>query len=343
MLEIENLKTNFYTYDGVVKALNGVDLTVKDGEIFGLVGETGCGKSVTCYSVLKLLPKTAKVVDGKITLNGEDITHASEKRLREIRGGEIGIIFQDPLSALNPVMTINEQIGEILALHQDEEVNELAAEQDIPVYKSEKWKGSPGVEFTILAFCISFISLFVMLGQAAFGLPFIAVIAFMVLRDYLQKDLPDSALDIMVIEALSRVKLPNPKQIASSYPHELSGGMQQRVMIAMALAGKAKMLIADEPTTALDVTIQAQILQLIKDIQEETGMSVLLITHDLGVVAETCEKVAVMYAGKIVEEASVEDIFNNPQHEYTKALLDAIPKGGKERLKVPDVGEYGAI
>ena len=343
MLEIENLKTNFYTYDGVVKALNGVDLTIKDGEIFGLVGETGCGKSVTCYSALKLLPKTAKVVDGKITLNGEDITHASEKRLREIRGGEIGIIFQDPLSALNPVMTINEQIGEILTLHQDEEVNELAAEKDIPAYKSEKWKGSPGVEFTIMAFCISFIALFTMLGQYAFGFPFIAVIALMLLRDYLQKDLPDSALDLMAIEALSRVKLPNPRQIASSYPHELSGGMQQRVMIAMALAGKAKMLIADEPTTALDVTIQAQILQLIKDIQKEEQMSVLLITHDLGVVAETCEKVAVMYKGKIVEEASVENIFANPQHDYTKALLNAIPKGGKERLKVPDVGEYGAI
>jgi len=343
MLEIENLKTNFYTYDGVVKALNGVDLTVKDGEIFGLVGETGCGKSVTCYSALKLLPKTAKVVDGKITLNGEDITHASEKRLREIRGGEIGIIFQDPLSALNPVMTINKQIGEILTLHQDEEVNELATEKDIPVYTSEKWKGSPGVEFTILAFCVSFIALFTMLGQVAFGLPFISVIALMLLRDYLQKDLPDSALDLMVIEALSRVKLPNPRQIASSYPHELSGGMQQRVMIAMALAGKAKMLIADEPTTALDVTIQAQILQLIKDIQKEEQMSVLLITHDLGVVAETCEKVAVMYKGKIVEEASVENIFANPQHDYTKALLNAIPKGGKERLKVPDVGEYGAI
>ena len=343
MLEIENLKTNFNTYDGVVKALNGVNLKIKDGEIFGLVGETGCGKSVTCYSALRLLPKTAEIIDGKIILNGEDITHASEKRLREIRGGEIGIIFQDPLSALNPVMTINEQIGEILTLHQDEEVNELAFEKEIPVYKSEKWKGSPGVEFTIMAICISFISLFTMIGQFTFGLPFLFVMGMMLLRDYLQKDLPDSALDLMVIEALSRVKLPNPRQIASSYPHELSGGMQQRVMIAMALAGKAKMLIADEPTTALDVTIQAQILQLIKDIQKEENMSVLLITHDLGVVAETCEKVAVMYKGKIVEEASVENIFSNPQHDYTKALLNAIPKGGKERLKVPDVGEYGAI
>ena len=343
MLEIKDLKTNFNTYDGVVKALDGVNLSIKDGEIFGLVGETGSGKSVSAYSVLKLLPKTAEIVAGKIILNGEDITDATEDRLRQIRGGEIGIIFQDPLSALNPVMTVNEQVGEILVLHQDAEINKLAYEKEIPVYKSEKWKGSPGVEFTIMAICISFISLFTMIGQFTFGLPFLFVIGIMFLRDYLQKEVPESALDLMVIEALSRVKLPNPKQIASSYPHELSGGMQQRVMIAMALAGKAKLLIADEPTTALDVTIQAQILQLIKDIQKEENMSVLLITHDLGVVAETCEKVAVMYKGKIVEEASVDQIFTNPQHEYTKALLNAIPKGGKERLKVPDIGEAGAI
>ena len=343
MLEIKNLKTNFNTYDGVVKALDGVNLKIEDGEIFGLVGETGSGKSVTCYSALKLLPKTGEVVDGRIILNDEDITNASEERLRQIRGGEIGIIFQDPLSALNPVMTVNEQIGEILVLHQDEEIKKLASEKDIPIYKSEKWKASPGIEFTIMAFCISFISLFTMLGQYAFGLPFLAVIAMMFLRDYLQKDNPSSALDLMVIDALSRVKLPNAEQIALSYPHELSGGMQQRVMIAMALAGKAKMLIADEPTTALDVTIQAQILQLIKDIQKEENMSVLLITHDLGVVAETCEKVAVMYKGKIVEEASVDEIFTNPKNDYTKGLLNAIPKGGKERLKVPNLEEIEAL
>jgi ABC-type dipeptide/oligopeptide/nickel transport system ATPase component len=343
MLEIENLKTNFNTYDGVIKALDGVNLSVKDGEMFGLVGETGSGKSVTCYSALKLLPKTGEVVDGKVILNGEDITHTSEERLRQIRGGEIGIIFQDPLSALNPVMTVNEQIGEVLTLHQDKELHKIATEKEIPVYQSKKFSFSPGVEFTVLAICISFISLFSMLGQFSFGLPFFVIIALMLLRDYLQQDISDSALDIMVMESLSRVKLPNPRQIASSYPHELSGGMQQRVMIAMALAGKAKMLIADEPTTALDVTIQAQILQLIKDIQKEENMSVLLITHDLGVVAETCERVAVMYKGKIVEENTVANIFKNPQHAYTKALLNAIPKGGKERLKVPDVGEYGAI
>ena len=339
MLEIENLKTNFNTYDGVVKALDGVNLKIEDGEIFGLVGETGSGKSVTCYSALQLLPKAGEVVDGIIKLNGEDITNASDERLREIRGGEIGIIFQDPLSALNPVMTVNEQIGEILVLHQNAELQKLALEKEIPTLKSEKWKASPGVEFTIMAFCISFISLFVMLGQWRFSLPFLFVIMLMFLRDYLQRDNPASALDLMVIDALTRVKLPNPEQIANSYPHELSGGMQQRVMIAMALAGKAKMLIADEPTTALDVTIQAQILQLIKDIQKEENMSVLLITHDLGVVAETCEKVAVMYKGKIVEQATVEEIFSNPKNDYTKGLLEAIPKGGKERLKVPNLEE----
>ena len=343
MLEIENLKTNFNTYDGVVKALDGVNLKIEDGEIFGLVGETGSGKSVTCYSALKLLPKAGEVVDGTIKLNGEDITNASDERLREIRGGEIGIIFQDPLSALNPVMTVNEQIGEILVLHQNAELQKLALEKEIPTFKSEKWKASPGVEFTIMAFCISFISLFVMLGQWRFSLPFLSVIMLMFLRDYLQRDNPASALDLMVIDALSRVKLPNPEQIASSYPHELSGGMQQRVMIAMALAGKAKMLIADEPTTALDVTIQAQILQLIKDIQKEENMSVLLITHDLGVVAETCEKVAVMYNGKIVEQATVEEIFSNPKNDYTKGLLEAIPKGGKERLKVPNLEETSVL
>ena len=343
MLEIENLKTNFNTYDGVVKALDGVNLKIEDGEIFGLVGETGSGKSVTCYSALKLLPKAGEVVDGSIKLNGEDITNASDERLREIRGGEIGIIFQDPLSALNPVMTVNEQIGEILVLHQNAELQKLALEKEIPTFKSEKWKASPGVEFTIMAFCISFISLFVMLGQWRFSLPFLFVIMLMFLRDYLQRENPASALDLMVIDALSRVKLPNPEQIANSYPHELSGGMQQRVMIAMALAGKAKMLIADEPTTALDVTIQAQILQLIKDIQKEENMSVLLITHDLGVVAETCEKVAVMYKGKIVEQATVDEIFSNPKNDYTKGLLEAIPKGGKERLKVPNLEETSVL
>ena len=334
MLEIKDLSTNFNTYEGKVEAIKGVSLKIEKGEIFGLVGETGSGKSVTCYSTLKLLPKSAEIVSGNVILNGEDITEASEERMREIRGGEIGIIFQDPLSALNPVMKVNEQIGEVLRLHREEELVSLSEKENIPLYSSKKFTLSPGVEFTIWAFCLSFFSLFTMIGQFSFGLPFLMVLSLFLIRDYVQKDNPESALDIMVVDSLSKVKLPNPKQIAESYPHELSGGMQQRVMIAMALAGNAKMLIADEPTTALDVTIQAQILQLIKDIQKENNMSVLLITHDLGVVAETCDRVAVMQSGKIVEESTVDKIFSNPDHSYTKSLLDAIPKGGKKRLKV---------
>ena len=334
MLEIKDLSTNFNTYEGKVEAIKGVSLKIEKGEIFGLVGETGSGKSVTCYSVLKLLPKSAEIAGGNVILNGEDITEASEERMREIRGGEIGIIFQDPLSALNPVMKVNEQIGEVLRLHREEELVSLSEKENIPLYSSRKFTLSPGVEFTIWAFCLSFFLLFTMIGQFSFGLPFLMVISLFLIRDYVQKDNPESALDIMVVDSLSKVKLPNPKQIAESYPHELSGGMQQRVMIAMALAGNAKMLIADEPTTALDVTIQAQILQLIKDIQKENNMSVLLITHDLGVVAETCDRVAVMQSGKIVEESTVDKIFSNPDHSYTKSLLDAIPKGGKKRLKV---------
>ena len=334
MLEIKDLSTNFNTYEGKVEAIKGVSLKIEKGEIFGLVGETGSGKSVTCYSVLKLLPKSAEIAGGNVILNGEDITEASEERMREIRGGEIGIIFQDPLSALNPVMKVNEQIGEVLRLHREEELVSLSEKENIPLYSSRKFTLSPTVEFTIWAFCLSFFLLFTMIGQFSFGLPFLMVISLFLIRDYVQKDNPESALDIMVVDSLSKVKLPNPKQIAESYPHELSGGMQQRVMIAMALAGNAKMLIADEPTTALDVTIQAQILQLIKDIQKENNMSVLLITHDLGVVAETCDRVAVMQSGKIVEESTVDKIFSNPDHSYTKSLLDAIPKGGKKRLKV---------
>ena len=334
MLEIKDLSTNFNTYEGKVEAIKGVSLKIEKGEIFGLVGETGSGKSVTCYSVLKLLPKSAEIAGGNVILNGEDITEASEERMREIRGGEIGIIFQDPLSALNPVMKVNEQIGEVLRLHREEELVSLSEKEKIPLHSGKKFTLSPGIEFTIWAFCLSFFSLFAMIGQFTFGLPFLMVISLFLIRDYLQKDNPKSALDLMVIDSLSKVRLPNPKQIAASYPHELSGGMQQRVMIAMALAGNAKMLIADEPTTALDVTIQAQILQLIKDIQKENNMSVLLITHDLGVVAETCDRVAVMQSGKIVEESTVDKIFSNPDHSYTKSLLDAIPKGGKKRLKV---------
>ncbi len=273
MLRVENLVTRFHTYDGVVRALEGVSFEVHEGEIFGLVGETGCGKSVTTYSTLRLLPSTGRVHSGRITLSGESLLDASESRMREVRGGEIAMIFQDPLSALNPVMRVGDQIAESVWLHDD---------------------------------------------------------------------LPDAdAVAARVEEVLGEVRMPDPAGAARAFPHELSGGMQQRVMIAMALAGRPKMLIADEPTTALDVTIQSQVLQLLRQLKQEAGLTVLLITHDLGVVAELCDRVAVMYAGTIVETAPVEELFSDPKHPYTEGLLAALP-GASETLapvpgRVPDL------
>ncbi len=273
MLRVENLVTRFHTYDGVVRALEGVSFEVREGEIFGLVGETGCGKSVTTYSMLRLLPSTGRVHSGRITLAGESLLDASESRMREVRGGEIAMIFQDPLSALNPVMRVGDQIAESVWLHDD---------------------------------------------------------------------LPDAeAVAARVEEVLGQVRMPDPAGAMRAFPHELSGGMQQRVMIAMALAGRPKMLIADEPTTALDVTIQSQVLQLLRQLKQEAGLTVLLITHDLGVVAELCDRVAVMYAGTIVETAPVAELFGNPRHPYTQGLLAALP-GTSDTLapipgRVPDL------
>ena len=273
MLRVENLVTRFHTYDGVVRALEGVSFEVREGEIFGLVGETGCGKSVTTYSTLRLLPSTGRGHSGRITFAGESLLDASESRMREVRGGEIAMIFQDPLSALNPVMRVGDQIAESVWLHDD---------------------------------------------------------------------LPDAeAVAARVEEVLGEVRMPDPAGAARAFPHELSGGMQQRVMIAMALAGRPKMLIADEPTTALDVTIQSQVLQLLRQLKQEAGLTVLLITHDLGVVAELCDRVAVMYAGTIVETAPVAELFGNPRHPYTQGLLAALP-GTSDTLapipgRVPDL------
>ena len=273
MLRVENLVTRFHTYDGVVRALEGVSFEVREGEIFGLVGETGCGKSVTTYSTLRLLPSTGRVHSGRVTLAGESLLDASESRMREVRGGEIAMIFQDPLSALNPVMRVGDQIAESVWLHDD---------------------------------------------------------------------LPDAeAVAARVEEVLGQVRMPDPAGAMRAFPHELSGGMQQRVMIAMALAGRPKMLIADEPTTALDVTIQSQVLQLLRQLKQEAGLTVLLITHDLGVVAELCDRVAVMYAGTIVETAPVAELFGNPRHPYTQGLLAALP-GTSDTLapipgRVPDL------
>jgi peptide/nickel transport system ATP-binding protein len=258
ILEISNLKTYFFSDSGQVPAVNGVDFYIREGETLGIVGESGCGKSVTSLSIMRLLTHTpGRVVDGSVRFEGRDLLTLSENAMREIRGNEIAMIFQEPMTSLNPVYTIGDQIGEAVRLH----------------LKFDK-------------------------KQA---------------REH-------------VMNMLKLVGIPRAKEIMDEYPHQLSGGMRQRVMIAMAMSCEPKLLIADEPTTALDVTIQAQILDLMKKLKEEKGTAIMLITHDLGIVAEMCDRVVVMYAGKVIEEADVFEIFENPQHPYTKGLLNSIPK-----------------
>ena len=258
LLEVEDLGTWFYTRQGIVRAVDGVDFHVASGETLAIVGESGCGKSMTALSLMRLIPDPpGRIVSGSVKLGGRDLLQISEEEMRRVRGNEISMIFQEPMTSLNPVMTIGKQIAEALILHRDLD------------------------------------------RKAAFK---------------------------RAIEMLDLVRIPEPAQRAKEYPHQLSGGMRQRAMIAMALACNPKVLIADEPTTALDVTIQAQILDLMLELKEKTGTAIVLITHDLGVVAETTERVVVMYAGRKVEEAPVEALFDNPLHPYTRGLMRAIPR-----------------
>jgi oligopeptide/dipeptide ABC transporter ATP-binding protein len=332
MLEIKNLKTRFNTYDGVVKALEGVNLEVKEGEVFGIVGETGCGKSVTSYSLMQLLPRTAEIVAGEITLDGEEITGASDSRMRQIRGGKIGMIFQDPLSALNPVMKVKDQISEVIRQHQKEELENRTEKVDSGNERNPYLLWS--LIFVSLVSLFYFLKLEDSFTDTFAKLLFVGSLVGYVFLPEMKSESYSARTAVaemdMVVESLRQVRLPNPSQVANSYPHELSGGMQQRVMIAMALAGRPRLLIADEPTTALDVTIQSQILDLLKKLQKETGMTILMITHDLGVVAEMCDRVAVMYAGTVVETGNVSEIFSNPKHPYTQGLLSALPGESKE-------------
>jgi oligopeptide/dipeptide ABC transporter ATP-binding protein len=257
LLDIRNLRIHFDTEDGVVRALDGVDIQVKRGETVCLVGESGCGKSVTGHAVLGLTPRNGRIVSGSILFDGSDLLPHDERRLNRIRGKEIAMIFQDPMNALNPVHSVGAQLKESLVLHQR---------------------------------------------------------------------LDDGAARRRAVQLLEMVGIPAPEMRLKEFPHQLSGGMCQRVMIAMALARRPKLLIADEPTTALDVTIQAQILDLLRQLQAEIGMSVLLITHDLGVVAEMAHDVAVMYCGRIVEQGPVADLFSHPAHPYTQGLLRSLPR-----------------
>lgn len=261
ILEIKNMHTYFYTDNGVVKSVDGVDIELKEGSTLGIVGESGSGKSVTALSVMGLLMgTTGKVVEGEILLDGKDITHLSDEERRKIRGNQISMIFQEPMTSLNPVMKIGDQIVEAIRMHQDKSKAEAKE---------------------------------------------------------------------MAVEMLKKTGLPRAERMVNEYPFQLSGGQRQRVMIAMALVCNPKILIADEPTTALDVTIQAQIIDLMNHLKEEIGTSIIFITHDLGVVAETCDDVVVMYCGRVVEKGNVYDIFDRTAHPYTEGLLNSIPKLGQ--------------
>jgi oligopeptide/dipeptide ABC transporter ATP-binding protein len=267
LLEIKGLKTHFFTEDGTVKAVDGVTFEIQHGQTLGVVGESGCGKSITAMSVMRLIERPGKTVDGEVLLNGEDLLTRSDEEMRDIRGDQVSMIFQEPMTSLNPVFTCGDQIAE-------------AVQQHTAVSQREAW---------------------------------------------------DRA-----VEMLGLVGIPDPRSRAKDYPHQLSGGMRQRVMIAMALSTNPDLLIADEPTTALDVTIQAQILELMRGLREKNRMAIMLITHDLGVVAEMADSVVVMYSGKVVERGDVRTIFGAPHHPYTQGLLHSIPRLDErvERLEV---------
>ena len=270
LLQVKNLCTSFNVDAGEVRAVNGISFNLDKGKVLGIVGESGSGKSVTAYSIMRILVEPGKIVGGEILFNGEDIVKYSKKQMREFRGKRVSIIFQDPMTSLNPTFTIGNQLREAILLHTDRNRAEANAR---------------------------------------------------------------------ALEMLQLVGVNEPEKRLKQYPHELSGGMRQRVMIAMALACEPDILIADEPTTALDVTIQAQILELMKELQKKMGMAIIMITHDLGVIADMCDEIIVMYAGRVCERGTVDEIFYNPRHEYTKGLLRSIPtlNGGHDKL-IPIAG-----
>jgi oligopeptide transport system ATP-binding protein len=269
LLQVKNLQTQFTTDAGVVKAVNGISFNLEKGKVLGIVGESGSGKSVTAYSILRILVDPGKVVGGEVLFEDDDILKYSKRQMRSFRGEKISIIFQDPMTSLNPVYTIGNQLMEAILLHTNR--NRKQARE-------------------------------------------------------------------RAIEMLTLVGVNDPQKRIKQYPHELSGGMRQRVMIAMALACEPDILIADEPTTALDVTIQAQILELMQDLQKKLGMAIIIITHDLGVIADMCDEIIVMYAGRVCERGTADEIFYNPKHEYTKGLMRSIPKLGTGHIRLQPIG-----
>lgn len=326
LLEVQNLVLRFYTYAGVVKALEGVNLYLKEGETLGLAGETGCGKTMTGLSTLSLIPSPGKIESGRALFKGKngtlDLLGQKESTLRSIRGRDIAMIFQEPSSALNPVYNVEEQIAEVLLCHRKNELCKKVLEElesDIQSAEVGFLRGrAHSFERKIYRKMIR--------NSDSFSLKILSRIPII----NLYKRRLNREVRKEVVKILQEMNIPDPERVAGMYPHELSGGMQQRVVIGMALACNPMILIADEPTTSLDVTVQAQILNLIRRLKKEFKSSILYITHDMGVIAELCDRVAVMYAGSVCEVADSLEIFKNPLHPYTQGLLESIPRPGKE-------------
>ena len=314
LLEIKNLKTNFYTEEGIVKAVDGVSFNMSRNEILGLVGETGCGKSVTALSILRLVRPPGKIIDGSIMFDGVNLLDLTEGQMREYRGKDITMIFQDPLNSLNPILQIGRQIAEVFLLHQKEELEEIIEKR-----KSDRKKEKQEIKALEEELKTKKTRL-TKEEEKELKAEIKKLKENRTKRSVLKDIAWEKSEDI-----IKEVGIADAKGILKRYPHELSGGMRQRVMISMGLSCNPKLLIADEPTTALDVTIQAQILDLMKMLKKKFSTSILMITHDLGVIAELCDRVAVMYSGNIVEYGSAENLFNNPHHPYTKGLIGSIP------------------
>ena len=327
ILNIKDLTVRFYTYEGIVKAIEQVSLFMRKGETLGIVGETGCGKSVTSLSIMAIVPPPGKIEGGEVLFKGKggtvDILKLDERSLQKIRGSEISIIFQEPSIYLNPVFTVGDQICEAILLHRREDLCKRALNRIKLELQNVNKRGS--LKALVLKFERALYER--MLREPDSNL--LKVISKVPLLRRYKNRLKEEARK-EAIKSLREMEIADPERVIDMYPHELSGGMRQRVMIAMALACNPILLIADEPTTNLDVTIQAQILDLIRRLKKKYNMSVLFITHDLGVVAEMCDRVAVMYAGGVCEIADVVELFKNPLHPYTKALLESIPRPNKE-------------
>jgi peptide/nickel transport system ATP-binding protein len=326
LLNVENLKTYFYTEEGVVKAVDGVSFSIYEDEIIGLVGETGCGKSVTALSILQVVRAPGKIIDGEITFKDTKLLSLTEKEMRDKRGKDITMIFQDPLNSLNPVITVGDQVGEVFKLHQKEEIKssldekKLARKKKLDEKKALKTELHDNKERLSLEEQEQLKARINELKKETVHMP--------TLKDVIRESSAQIIQEVGIADA---------EGILKRYPHELSGGMRQRVMIAMGLSCNPALLIADEPTTALDVTIQAQILDLMKNLKKKFKTSILIITHDLGIIAELCDRVAVMYSGNIVEYAHAAPLFKEPKHPYTKGLLAAIPSVKKKDKKLETI------